>query len=199
MRLAIANLKGGTGKTTTAVHLASAFARRGRTLLVDADPQRSALAWSEAAQDLPCSAVGLPVRDLHRRLPTLLEGYAHLVIDTPPGDAAIVRSALMAVEEVVIPMPPSLMDLNRLQPTIELMAEVEHVNAVSVHVLLTRVRPGTRSLRAARTLLTELALPVLKTEIPLREVYASGFGLVPAEGDKYSTVLADLLGGEGVA
>ena len=43
MRLAVINLKGGTGKTTSAVYLAAALARRGRTLLVDADPQGSAL------------------------------------------------------------------------------------------------------------------------------------------------------------
>jgi chromosome partitioning protein len=47
MRLAVVNLKGGTGKTTSATALAMSLSARGRTLLIDADPQGSALAWSE--------------------------------------------------------------------------------------------------------------------------------------------------------
>ena len=54
MRLTVGHLKGGTGKTTTAVHLALGLARSGRTLLVDADPdQDGALAWSQEAADWP--------------------------------------------------------------------------------------------------------------------------------------------------
>ena len=117
MRIAIVNLKGGTGKTITAVHLAAGLAEQGRTLLVDADPQGSALSWSEAAEGFPCHVIALPVRDLHRRVPGLSEGYDHVVIDTPPGegDRGIVRSAVLAAEAVVVPMPPSTMDVNRLQ------------------------------------------------------------------------------------
>ena len=51
MRLAITNLKGGTGKTTTAVHLAAGLGRYGRTLLVDADPQGSATEWTMLMED----------------------------------------------------------------------------------------------------------------------------------------------------
>ena len=50
MRTAVVNLKGGTAKSTSAMFLAAALARRGRTLLVDCDPQGSALTWAEDAE-----------------------------------------------------------------------------------------------------------------------------------------------------
>lgn len=193
MRVAVVNLKGGTGKTTTAVHLAAGFSRLGKTLLVDADPQGSALSWSEQA-GLAFPVVALPVRDLHRRLPQLADGYTHLVLDTPPGDPAIVRSALMASEVALLPIPPSLMDLDRLRPTLELLAEVEPLNTLSVQVLLTRVRRGTKSAKAAREVLAELGLPVLEAEIPLREGYAAAFGLSPEDLGEYEVALDELLG-----
>jgi chromosome partitioning protein len=194
MRIAVVNLKGGTGKTITAVHLAAGLAEHGRTLLVDADPQGSALSWSEAVDGFPCQVIALPVRDLHRRLPDLAEGYAHVVLDTPPGegDRAIVRSAVLAAEVVVVPMPPATMDVNRLKPTLELIAEAEEIHPIALHVLITRTRAGTRLARAVRELLAELEVPALVAEIPLREAYAAAFGAPPAPQVDYAAVLAEI-------
>src|SRR3712207_2513158 len=105
MRLAVVNLKGGTGKTTSATALAMSLSTRGRTLLIDADPQGSALAWSEEAS-FPFPTIGLPVRDLHVRLIQLGADYDHIVIDTPPGVPPIVRSAVLAADTVLIPLSP---------------------------------------------------------------------------------------------
>ena len=193
VRLTVANLKGGAGKTTTAVYLANALAVSGRTLLIDADPQGSALSWSETAGDFPLPVVAAPVKDLNRRVAPLAEGYAHVVIDTPPGELAITRSAMLAADTVLIPIPPSVMDLDRLRPTLEVLAEIESMHAPQVFCVLTRVRKGTRSSRAAREVLMELGLHVLTAEVSLRESYANGFGLgLTDELGEYAEVLSEL-------
>jgi len=60
--------------------------------------------------------------DLHRRLPDIARGYEHVVIDTPPGYESIVKSAILCATDILIPLAPSLMDINRLRPTIEMIA-----------------------------------------------------------------------------
>lgn len=192
MRLAVINLKGGTGKTTTAVYVAAGLARTARTLLVDADPQGSALAWSEAAAVFPIPTVSLPVRDLDRRLGELSRGFRHVVIDTPPGNIPIVRSALAASDVALLPIPASLIDLDRLRPTLELAAELEGHGELTLRVVLTRVRSRTRSAAAARQVLGELGLPVLAAEVPLREALSMSFGLEPANLREYVPVLDEL-------
>lgn len=192
------NLKGGTAKTTSSVFLAAALARRGRTLLADCDPQASALSWSESAEekgeDLGFSVVGLPVRDVHKKIKKLEGDYEHMVLDTPPGDERITRSALLAAEAALVAMSPAAMDVDRLRPTLELLMEVEPVNDLAYGVLLTRVRRITRESRDARTALGELGLPVLATEVPLLSFYSDSFGQTVSYARDYEAVAAELLG-----
>jgi chromosome partitioning protein len=193
VKIGVLNLKGGTGKTTSAVFLAAGLQRAGdRTLLVDADPQGSALAWSALVEAWPIPTIGMPKPVLHRQLPQLAEGYAHVVIDCPPADEAIVRSALLVADIVVLPMAPSMMDLDRLRPTLGLLADVAPQNEPGFWALLTRVRPRTSMSAAARLWLTDLEVPVLKAEIPLRETFARALGELPAAGTAYESVLAEL-------
>lgn len=180
MKVAVANLKGGTGKTVSAFFLAAALGNYGRTLLVDCDPQGSALAWAEGAEEgsgqLSFSVMGLPVKDVHRKLKGFESDFSHIVIDTPPGEIAITRSALLAADTALLPVPPTAIDLDRVMPTLELVAEVEPLNDLSFRVLLTRVRRISREARDARSAMEEMGLPVLATEVPQLSFYSEAFG-----------------------
>ena len=190
MRLAVVNLKGGTGKTTSATALACALNARGRTLLVDADPQGSALAWSEEAS-FPFPTIGLPVRDLHTRLVQIGPDYDHIVIDTPPGIQAIVRSSVLAADTILIPLAPSGVELRQMGPTFQLLAELEPHTPV-LRVLLTQVHTRTVASRVARDLLAHVEVPLLQTEVPHRQSYRTAFGALPVT-EHYEAVLAELL------
>jgi chromosome partitioning protein len=194
VRIAVASLKGGTGKTITAVHLAAGLNAAAPTILIDADRQRSAYSWSlVAGANFPFPVIPLSAWDIHNRVTHVARGYAHVVIDTPPGEVEVVRSALLAADVVVVPISPAYMDLNRLEPTMRLIDEVELEHRLRVLVLMTRVRAGTRMQRLVRAHLAELVIPTLRAEIPLREAYTVSFGAPPAPHVDYGAVLNELM------
>jgi chromosome partitioning protein len=90
--VAVVTLKGGSGKTTSAVFLAHEWAALGPgVLLVDADPQATALRWSEQA-GFEVSTLALPVKDLHSRLPGIAgDRYDLGVVELPVAVEGILK------------------------------------------------------------------------------------------------------------
>jgi len=210
LRLALANLKPGTGKTTSAVWLAHVFAQAGNSvLLVDADPSGSALEWSDlAAMDprlaapeaaFPFRIVALPSRELHRRLPEIAQSDDVVIIDTPQLEdhAGIARSALRYADEILIPCAPSPIEINRTTPVRDEIAEIGAVRDQPARsaVLLNRCIARAHSTVDAREALQDLGYDVLATVVPRREVYAQSFGLpIPGMGrDVWRDVAHDLI------
>ena len=115
MIVAFVNQKGGVGKTTLALHVAGAWAARGkRVVVVDADPQGSALDWSEqrAREGLPrlFGVLGLARDTLHIEAPEIARDVNHVVIDGSSRSAALMRSAMLAADLALVPAQPSPFD-----------------------------------------------------------------------------------------
>src|ERR1700761_9556479 len=192
LSLALANLKPGTGKTTSAVWLAHVYAQAGNSvLLVDADPAGSALEWSDlAAMDprlaspqaaFPFRIVALPSRELHRRVPEIARDDDVVIIDTPQIEdhAGIARSALRYADEVVIPCAPSPIEINRTSPVREEIDEIASVRTTPGRstILLNRCIARAHSTTDAREALQELGYDVLDASVPRLELSAQSFGL----------------------
>ena len=125
--IALLNQKGGVGKTTLSVNLATALAQGHKVLLVDADPQGSALDWSAQRENEGALArfpvIGLPKETLHRELAPISLDYEWVIIDGPPRVNKIARSAIVASDFVIIPVQPSPFDIWAAEDVEEIIDE----------------------------------------------------------------------------
>ena len=133
--------------------------------------------------------IGLPTSDLARRLGALgADRYPCLVIDTPPGDEKIAKSALSVADVAVCPVRPSVIDVSRVWATLGLVRAA----GLPSLVVLSEVRAHTRLLAAAETALTEGGALLARTQVPRREALAASYGR-PVAGELAEIGLALLI------
>lgn len=190
-----ANLKGGTAKTTSSVFLAENLQRRGhRVRLVDADPQQSSLGW----EGVSVPVLGLAAPTLHRQIWGVIDRDAVdvVVIDTPPLEEqhGIVASALRVATDVLVPMAPTMMELDRIGPVWQAIEDAagHRDDDPNVAVLLNRTVANAASTDVIRETLTGAGRKVLQATVPRLELYAQAFG-EPVPKDKHYAAVVDEL------
>jgi chromosome partitioning protein len=143
-------------------------------MLVDADPQGSALDWAASREtDASFPVIGLPKPTLHKELPKLAASYGILVIDGAPRVYDVARSAIMASDLILIPVQPSPYDVWAAKEIVDLVTEVRPFkeNLKSVFVINRKI-VNTAIGRDVADALSEYALPVLHAQVCQRVGFA---------------------------
>jgi chromosome partitioning protein len=180
MNIVVSNVKGGVGKTTTAVYLAAVAARRARgpIVLVDADPQGATAEWYDADPFEGVELIeGPSVRTVTKAM-NQEEGI--VVVDTPPGEGTVVQAALGRADAVVIPTRAGGVEPNRVVATLAMTPR-----NVPAGVVICSARFGTNDLDATIAWWTDLSVPVWGI-VPERVSIASGpAAALSSEGMEY--------------
>ncbi|GAB4097662.1 ParA family protein [Brachybacterium horti] len=188
MKLSIANTKGGATKTASTIMLAAVLAELGLTVQVwDADTQGSATVWAEDAAEggtaLPFDVIAVNARTVRRTVPA---GVDHVIIDTPPGDAAIVQAAIDTSDRVLLPTQASPEDVRRTWLTLDAAMGSDPA------VLITVAERNTREFRDAWTALKDGGAPLLDTVIDKATRFKRETGRLPRETYGYENVAREL-------
>jgi len=171
--IAVVGNKGGAGKTTLSINIASGMQRRFATVLLDADPQRSSFQWREIAERDDLVDVVDAVEDVVGTVRQYRERFECVMIDCPPSvQSEQTRQALACSDIAVIPVLPSPLDL---WATVHVEQELEWARSVNpgikALVVVNQLESRTLLSRLMREALAEIALPVAKTAITRRMAY----------------------------
>lgn len=206
MIILIGSQKGGCGKSTLAVNIASALVldHKADVLLVDADPQGSVARWVQDRQErselksIPCVQIS---GDVRKNLKDLAGRYQHLVVDVAGRDSSELRSGLAAADILLSPLRPSQYDLDTLPHLAEVFSLAKDFNQnLKAHLVLNLcpTNPVIKEAEEAQAYLQEfpefmLAETLINDRKAYRDSIAEGRSVLEWKDDKAAESIRLLL------
>jgi chromosome partitioning protein len=177
--ITVVNQKGGSGKTTTAMQLAGTLGRRKhKVLVVDADPQNTAIRWSASADEaapFPASVIGLDSsgKKIHQEIRKFIDDYDFIIVDCPPSiESAIPQSALLISDLAIIPVIPSPADLWATVGIKKLIELVMPLNEdLKALIVVNMCQANVTLSNEVSEALKEFELPIARTHIGQRTAF----------------------------
>ncbi len=125
--ITVTGYKGGIGKSTTAIHLATYFSERGKTVLVDGDANHTAISWAERGDGLPFAVVD------QRQAMRLVSGTDFIVIDTPARpDSDDLKELAKGCELLILPTSPDIVSLEPMLQTARVLGTANYRALITV-------------------------------------------------------------------
>ena len=152
--ITVTSYKGGVTKSTTAIHLATYLSSEGKVLLIDGDPNRTAIAWSERGQ-LPFDVVD------ERKAMKVIANYDYAVIDTPARpDSSDLKELAEGCDLLILPTLPDVVSLEPMMQTASDLGDANYRTLIAI----VPPKPN-RDGEAMRSELQEAGVPVFNTMI----------------------------------
>jgi chromosome partitioning protein len=179
MIIVVANSKGGVGKSTLAVHLAAWLHEQGHSVtLADCDTQHSSSDWiKEAVPDVKTVRLGDP-DDILDQLPALSQQTDYVVADGPGSNTETSRTLLLLGDLALVPCKASMLEVRALAQATKVLRQSQDIRGGQPKgiIVLSMVGKSYRLTQDMKDAATALHLPLAKTALTLRQIYADAPG-----------------------
>lgn len=184
--ITVTNTKGGVGKTTTVIYLATILSSYGKVLVKDSDPQGSCSEWLDGIEKLPFDFEISNKATIKK----INETYDFIIIDTPPNNTDIIDEAVKVADIVILPTTPSNIDLSRVVQSVDKLEDKKY------RVLITIADIRTVAFSSLKPLLRENEIDYLDNYVRTNETIRNSYNMIPTEKEyyDYENVAKEIMG-----